>query len=238
MPDLTNRIAVITGANGATGQAVARRFLAAGARLVLIDRSKGRLSAAFPELDASSDHILIDAVDVSDPAVMQWVVQQTVEHFGRLDILVNTVGGIRPWTALHQTPIEVWDELMTVNARTVFVACQAAIPVMMEQGYGKIINFASRAALSGGANAAAYSAAKSAVLRLTESMAAELKFAGINVNCVIPGRIDSPQNRQSMPQKDPSQFVAPESLAEVVLFLASDAARDIHGAAIPVYGRS
>ena len=238
MPELTNRIALITGANGTTGQAVARRFLAAGARLVLIDRGKGRLSVAFPELDASSDHILIDSVDVSDPAVMQWVVQQTVEHFGRLDILVNTVGGIRPWTALHQTPIEAWDELMSVNARTVFVACQAVIPVMLEQGYGKIINFASRAGLSGSANASAYSAAKSAVLRLTESMAAELKSSGINVNCVIPGRIDSPQNRQSMPQTDPSLFVAPESLAEVILFLASDAARDIHGAAIPVYGRS
>ncbi len=238
MAELTNRIAIITGANGTTGQAVARRFLAAGARLVLIDRGRGRLSAAFPELNDSSDHILIDAVDVSDPAVMQWVVQETVEHFDRLDILVNTVGGVRPWTALHQTPIEVWDELMNINARTVFVACQAVIPVMLEQGYGKIVNFASRAALSGGANASAYSAAKSAVLRLTESMAAELKSAGINVNCVIPGRIDSPQNRQSMPQTDPSLFVSPESLAEVILFLVSDAARDIYGAAIPVYGRS
>ncbi len=238
MPELTNRIAVITGANGNTGRAVARQFQAAGARLVLLDRGKGRLSATFPELEASSDHILIDAVDVGDPGVMQWVVRQTVEHFNRLDILVNSVGGVRPWTALHQTPVEVWDELMTLNARTVFVACQAVIPVMLEQGYGKIINFASRAALVGGANAAAYSAAKSAVLRLTESMAAELKSEGINVNCVIPGRIDTPQNRQSMPKMDPSLFVAPESLAEVVLFLASDAARDIHGVAIPVYGRS
>ncbi len=238
MPDLSNRVAVITGANGNTGRAVARRFLEAGARLVLIDRSKGRLSAAFPELDASSNHILIDAVDVGDPGVMQWVVQQAVEHFDRLDILVNTVGGIRPWTPLHLTPLEDWDNLMNVNARTVFVACQAVIPVMLEQGYGKIINFASRAGVSGGANAAAYSAAKSAVLRLTESMAAELKSAGINVNCVIPGRIDTPQNRQMLPQMEPSQFVTPESLAEVILFLASDAARDIHGVAIPVYGRS
>ncbi len=238
MPELTNRVAVITGANGNTGQAVARQFIVAGARLVLLDRSKGRLSAAFPELEASSDHILIDSVDVGDPGVMQWVVQQTVAHFGRLDILVNTVGGVRPWTPLHQTPVEVWDDLMTLNARTVFVACQAVIPVMIEQGYGKIINFASRAALNGGANASAYSAAKSAVLRMTESMAAELKSKGINVNCVIPGRIDTPQNRQGTPQTDPSLFVMPESLAEVILFLASDAARDIHGAAIPVYGRS
>ncbi len=238
MPDLSNRVAVITGANGNTGRAVARQFLAAGARLVLVDRGRGRLSATFPEMDASSDHILIDAVDVSDPGVMQWVVQQTVEHFDRLDILVNTVGGIRPWAPLHQTPLEDWDALMNLNARTVFVACQAVIPVMLEQGYGKIINIASRAGLSGGANAAAYSAAKSAVLRLTESMAAELKSNGINVNCVIPGRIDTPSNRQGMPQVDPKLLVTPESLAEVILFLASDAARDIHGAAIPVYGRS
>ena len=159
MPDLANRIAVITGAGGNLGRAVARQFLAAGARLVLVDRAKGRLSAAFPELDDSADHILIDAVDVTGPDVMQWVVRQTVDHFDRLDILVNTVGGYQSGTPLHQTPLETWDAMLNVNARTVFVACQAVIPVMLEQGYGKIINFASRAGLSGSANAAAYSAA-------------------------------------------------------------------------------
>ncbi len=238
MPDLSNRVAVITGANGSLGQAVARQFLAVGARLILIDRAKGRLSAAFPELDQSPDHILIDAVDAGDPALMQWAVQQTVDHFGRLDILVNTVGGFEARGPVHETPLDTWEKMINLNARTVFVACQAVIPLMLEQGYGKIVNVASRAGLTGSANAAAYSAAKSAVLRLTESMSAELKMHGINVNCVIPGTIDVPRNRQNRPQEDPTRWVATESLAEVILFLVSDAARDIHGAAIPVYGRS
>lgn len=238
MPDLSNRIAVITGASGNLGSAVARLFLASGARLVLIDRIKGRLSASFPELDDSADHILIDSVDVGDPGVMQWVVQQTLDHFDRLDILVNTVGGYQAGAPLHRTPLETWDAMLNLNARTVVVACQAVIPVMLEQGYGKIINVASRAGLSGSLNASAYSAAKAAVLRLTESMAAELKMGGINVNCVIPGTIDTLGNRQGNPQGDPKRWVTPESVAEVILFLASDAARDIYGAAIPVYGRS
>jgi len=109
---------------------------------------------------------------------------------------------------------------------------------MLERGYGKIINTASRAAMGGDANNAAYSVSKTAVVRLTESMAAELKDAGINVNCIMPGMIDTPQNRAAMPKADFGKWVSPEALADVILFLASDAARAINGAAIPVYGRS
>jgi NAD(P)-dependent dehydrogenase (short-subunit alcohol dehydrogenase family) len=109
---------------------------------------------------------------------------------------------------------------------------------MLEHGSGKIINMAARPGLEGKAGMAAYSASKSAVLRFTESMAAELKSQGINVNCVIPGTIDTPQNRESTPDADFSTWVTPESLADVIQFLSSEAARDVHGAAIPVYGRS
>jgi NAD(P)-dependent dehydrogenase (short-subunit alcohol dehydrogenase family) len=151
---------------------------------------------------------------------------------------VNTVGGFEAGQPLHETPLETWERMLDLNARSVFVACQAAIPALLEQGAGKIVNVSARAGLAGMANSAAYSAAKSAVIRLTESMSAELKNEGINVNCVVPGRIDTPRNRQEMPQSDFTRWVKPESLAEVILFLASDAARDIHGAAIPVYGRS
>jgi NAD(P)-dependent dehydrogenase (short-subunit alcohol dehydrogenase family) len=128
--------------------------------------------------------------------------------------------------------------MIDLNARSVFVACQAVIPTMVDQRSGKIINVAARSGLAGAARSAAYSAAKAAVIRLTESMAAELKNDGINVNCVVPGTIDTPRNRADMPKGDPSRWVTADSLAEVILFLASDAARDIHGAAIPVYGRS
>jgi NAD(P)-dependent dehydrogenase (short-subunit alcohol dehydrogenase family) len=126
--------------------------------------------------------------------------------------------------------------MLDLNARTAFVVSRAVIPGMRERGQGKIIHVASRAALKGSAKAAAYSASKSALIRLTESLAAELKRDGINVNCVLPGTIDTPQNRASMPKADRSRWVAPEAIADVILFLASDAARAIHGAALPVYG--
>jgi len=109
---------------------------------------------------------------------------------------------------------------------------------MLRQGSGKIINIAARPGLVGAANAAAYSASKSAVIRVTESLAAELRESGINVNCIVPGTLDTPQNREAMPNAEIRRWVAPESLADVILFLASAAARDIHGASIPVYGRS
>ena len=139
---------------------------------------------------------------------------------------------------LHEVPIDTWDFLLNLNARSVFIACKKVIPYMIRQGSGKIVNVAARPGLEGQAGMAAYSASKSAVIRLTESMSAELKDQGINVNCIIPGTIDTPQNREAIPEADYSKWVTPESLAEVILFLSSNAARDVHGAALPVYGRS
>ena len=118
------------------------------------------------------------------------------------------------------------------------VLSQAVVPAMLERGRGKIVHVSARAGLKGGAKAAAYSASKSAVLRLVESMAAELRHSGIHVNCVLPGTIDTPQNRESMPRADHNRWVAPAAIADVYLFLASEAARGVNGAAIPVYGRS
>jgi NAD(P)-dependent dehydrogenase (short-subunit alcohol dehydrogenase family) len=128
--------------------------------------------------------------------------------------------------------------MLNLNARTALVLSRAVVPHLLEQGSGKIVHVAARAALKGGANSAAYSVSKSAIMRLVESMAAELRHKNINVNCVLPGTIDTPQNRQDMPNADHSRWVPPEAIADVMLFLASDAARAVHGAAVPVYGRS
>jgi NAD(P)-dependent dehydrogenase (short-subunit alcohol dehydrogenase family) len=128
--------------------------------------------------------------------------------------------------------------LLNLNARPVFIASRAVVPTMLGQGAGKIVNVAARAALSAASNQGAYAASKSAVVRLTETMAAELRHQGINVNCVLPGTIDTPQNRQSMPKADHSRWVQPEAIADVIVFLASDAAREVNGAVVPVYGRS
>ena len=236
MFDFTGRVALVTGAGGNLGAAVARAFRAAGARTVLVDREAKRLRQIFADVQGSPDHLLFGGTDLMAPGELDGVVAQAVEVFGRLDILVNTVGGFRAGQPLHETPMETWDMLLDLNLRTTLVAARAVIPTMLAQHYGKIITIAARAAIVGAANMAAYAAAKAAVLRLTESLAAEMKHAGINVNCVLPGTLDTQQNRQERPDADFSKWVTPEAVASVILFLASDAADAVHGAAVPAYG--
>lgn len=238
MMNFTDQVVVITGASGNLGRALAHAFGQAGARLALIDRHADVLAQAFPDLVDKSDRLLIRAADLTQAAEVETAVIEIVAHFGRIDVLAHTVGGFRAGSPLHETPVTALDFLLNLNAKTVFITNQAVIPHMLRQKSGKIINLAARAGLQGQPNLAAYAASKAAVIRLTESAAAELKQSGINVNCVLPGTIDTPQNREAMPAADFSQWVKPESLADVILFLASAAARDIHGAAVPVYGRS
>jgi NAD(P)-dependent dehydrogenase (short-subunit alcohol dehydrogenase family) len=237
MFDFSGKVVIVTGSSGNLGSAVARAFLTAGANLVLVDRAADRLRENFPEIAASPDHLLAEA-DLINPAAVQNMVGAAVERFGRIDALANTVGGYRAGTPLHETPLDTLDFMLDLNARTVFILGQALAPQMIQQGYGKIVTVAARAGLEGKKNMAAYSAAKSAAIRLTESMSAELKAFGINVNCVLPGTIDTPQNRAEMPNADFGKWVSPQALADAILFLASDAARAIHGVALPVYGLS
>jgi NAD(P)-dependent dehydrogenase (short-subunit alcohol dehydrogenase family) len=234
MFDFSNRVVIVTGAAGNLGSAVARAFLSAGAKLTLVDRAADRLQRIYPDMADSPDYFFANSVDLTDADVVQTMVDETFKHFGQIDVLVNTAGGYRAGKPVHETPLETWDFMFNLNARSAFLASRAVAPHMLQQGYGKIINVAARAALSGRANMAAYSVSKSAVVRLTESMAAELKGAGINVNCLLPSTIDTPANRQAMPNADHSRWVKPEAVADVILFLASDSARPLHGAAIPI----
>jgi NAD(P)-dependent dehydrogenase (short-subunit alcohol dehydrogenase family) len=238
MFDFSNKVVMVTGATGNLGASLAQAFQTSQAKLALVDRGEHRLKQTFPDLLDSPDYLLVNCADLMDEGSVQASVSEIIQYFGRIDVLVNTVGGFRAGKMLHETPLETWDFLLNLNARSVFIAAHKVIPHMMNQGTGKIINVAARPGLEGRAGMAAYSASKSAVIRLTESMAAELKSQGINVNCIIPGTIDTPQNRESMPDADYSMWVSPESLADAILFLSSEAARDVHGAALPVYGRS
>lgn len=238
MFDFTNQVVMISGAVGNLGQVVARSFQACGAKLALVDRGEDRLKETFPDLVNSADYLLVNCADLMDEGAVEESVAESLQHFSRIDVLVNTVGGFRAGSPLHETPIETWDFLHNINARSVFIACKKVIPHMLKQGSGKIINLAARPGLEGQAGMAAYSASKAAVFRLTESMAKELKDQGINVNCIIPGTIDTSANRGANPDADFSTWVTPESLSEVILFLSCSASRDIHGAAIPVYGIS
>ncbi|HSN77100.1 MAG TPA: SDR family NAD(P)-dependent oxidoreductase [Anaerolineae bacterium] len=238
MMDLTGRVVMVTGASGNLGAAVARGFQAAGAHLALADRAADRLPSLFPDLAASPQHMLCGAVDATDPdSVQQWV-DAAIARFGRIDVLANTIGGYKAGAPTHETTLETWDFMMDLNARTAFIISRAVLPQMLRQGAGRIIHTAARAALAGTANHSAYNASKSVVVRLVESMAAEYKQQGITVNCVLPGTIDTPQNRADMPNADWSKWVPPAAIADVFVFLASDAASHVMGATIPVYGRS
>lgn len=235
MPDTSEQVVLVTGAVGNLGLAVARAFAAAGARLVLSDRSQERVNEQFADLDG--DHLLLGGVDVTDEASIADMTKRAMDHFGRIDTVVNTVGGFRAGTPVHETPMATWDLMQNLNARSVVLVSRSVVPQMVERGSGSVINIGAGIGLKGAAGMAAYSASKSAVIRITESMADELKSHGINVNCVLPGTLDTPQNREAMPKADTSRWVQPDSLAEVIVFLASPSARDIHGVALPVYGR-
>ncbi|HEX8010797.1 MAG TPA: SDR family NAD(P)-dependent oxidoreductase [Casimicrobiaceae bacterium] len=226
---------LVTGAAGNLGRAVAQAFFERGANLVLLDRRREDLTQAY---QSASERRLLAAANLLDQAEVDAAVASAIERFARIDVLCNVAGGFRMGAPVHETPDEVWQSLLDLNARSVLTTARAVVPRMLAAGSGKIVNVAAMAALAGKAHMSAYSASKSATIRLTESMASELRDRGINVNCVLPSIIDTPQNRAAMPEADPRRWVAPAALAEVIVFLASDAARAIHGAAIPVVGLS
>lgn len=237
MDDFGQRVVLVTGGTGNLGQAVIRIFLAAGERVAAVVRKPADAATVFGA-DVPAERCLAVVGDLTDESSVAGIARQTIDAYGRIDVLVNTAGGIRAGTPLHETPVEEWDYMMNLNARTTFLMSRAVIPYMLERKQGKIISVAARAALKGTAKHGAYNASKMAVIRLTETMSAELKSRGINVNCILPGSIDTPANRAETPDADFSKWVHPQSLAGVIFFLASPAAADIHGAAIPVYGRS
>lgn len=223
------KICLITGAAGNLGRAVAAAFSAAGASLILMDLHKEHLQSAYGVEGAGRKFAPADLRDAQSVA-------RALPAGTRIDILCNIAGGFRMGQPVHETTDDTWDLMLGLNAKSVINCARAVVPGMLAAGRGKIVNIAALAGLSGKANMGAYTASKSAVIRLTESMSAELRDKGINVNCILPSTIDTPQNRTDMPKADPRRWVAPEALADVVLFLASDAARAIHGAAIPVAG--
>lgn len=229
------RTVMITGAAGNLGKAVAAAFSAAGAQLVLVDRSAELLQVAFGQEGASR---LFVPTDLLDAAQTKAALDIAVARFGHVDALCNLAGGFRMGEAVHETSDATWDFLLDLNARSLLNMARAVVPHMLARGSGKIVNVGAFAAQRGVAQMGAYTAAKSSVIRLTEAMAAELRERGINVNCVLPTVIDTPENRAAMPDADPARWVAPADLANVIVFLASDAARAIHGAAVPVTGLS
>jgi NAD(P)-dependent dehydrogenase (short-subunit alcohol dehydrogenase family) len=235
MLDFTGKTALITGAAGNLGRAVAAAFAARGARLALLDISADGLDRAYPGED---DNRLKCAVDLLQPEAVAQAVAAARERFGAIDIAAAVAGGFHMGEPVHELPSDAWARMMDMNARTLLNTAGAVVPVMLDQGGGKIVTIGANAARQGMAAMGAYIAAKSAVIRLTESLSAELREKGINVNCVMPSIIDTPENRSAMPDADSGKWVAPEKLANVILFLASDEASAMHGACVPVVGLS
>jgi NAD(P)-dependent dehydrogenase (short-subunit alcohol dehydrogenase family) len=233
--DFANQTVVVTGAAGNLGQAVANAFGDAHANLVLVNRGAERLKSVFGQ---EAENRALVAADLLDRTQVQRVIDTARERFGGIDVLCNIAGGFRMGETVHETSDQTWTFLFDINVRTLLNAVRAAVPVMLEAGGGRIVNVGAFAARKGVAMMGAYCAAKSVVIRLTEAMSAELRDRNINVNCVLPTTIDTPENRASMPDADPARWVAPADLAETILFLASDGARAIHGAAVPVAGLS
>ena len=220
MSDFTGKKVLVTGAAGVLGRAVAEAFHARGAAVLGVD---------IAEDDAPWNTIVADLIDPQGA-------RQAVAEAGDIDILANIAGGFAMGDDVAGTGDETWDFMMNLNARTVLNTCRAAAPGMVARGGGKIVNIGARGALRGTALMGAYIASKSVVIRLTETLSDELKRSGVNVNCILPSIIDTPRNRADMPKANFDHWVPPGQIAEAVLFLASPAARSIHGAAIPVEG--
>jgi NAD(P)-dependent dehydrogenase (short-subunit alcohol dehydrogenase family) len=233
--DFADRTVIVTGAAGNLGRAVATAFAERGANLVLVDLKEEALARAY---GSGSEKRLFAPANLLDAAQAESVAQRAVERFGRIDVLCNLAGGFRMGEPVHATSASTLDFLLDLNVRTLIHMSHAVVPRMLAAGGGKVVNVGAFSAQKGAARMGAYVAAKSAVIRLTEAMAAELREEGVNVNCVLPTIIDTPENRNAMPDVDPSRWVAPADLANVIAFLASDAARAIHGAAVPVTGLS
>ena len=221
--DFEGRVVIVTGAAGALGSAVATHFSDRGATVAGLDVIE-------------RDDII--ACDLFDQTSCRSAVDLVLKSHQKVDVLANVAGGFAMGDAVHETEASTWDLMHKLNTGSVVHMAAATVPAMLATGGGKIINVAARAGLRGAATMGAYVASKSAVIRLTETMAEELKEQGINVNCVLPSLIDTPTNRDAMPDEDFSRWVTPHSIAQVIAFLASDAASDVHGAALPVEGLS
>ena len=228
------RAVVVTGAFGHLGLAVARTFRDQGAVLALLGHTRppAQTGAEFPP-----PHCVVGGIDLTQAASAGTAMETVRATLGAIDVLVNIAGGFR-WQTLEQGDVEGWDAMFAMNLKTAVVSTKAALPQLLESPAARIINVgAGAAARPAGAGMGAYTAAKAGVHKLTESLAQELKDRGITVNAVLPGIIDTPQNRADMPNADFSRWVRPEAFASVIAFLASDEAAAVTGALLPVYGR-
>ena len=239
MMNFHDKIVLVTGGTGGLGREVTMAFLEAGATVVVTYIHAEEFAAVVSAAERTGGTPPGGAaVDVTDAAAIEKVVTDIVAKHGRLDILVNTVGAYAGGTSLWEADPRTYDTMLQLNLKAGFVLARAIVPVMIRQNRGWIVNVASKAASDHAAGGALYEASKAAALALFDSLAADVKAHHINVNSVLPSIIDTAANRKAMPGADFAKWPKPEEIARVILFLCSEDARVIHGAAIPVYGKS
>jgi len=228
----------VAGGTGGLGQAVSLAFLEQGARVIVTYRNQKEFDVLTGAAGQHSSLLEGDNTDVTDEAAVKQLIDRILSEHGRLDALVNAVGGYAGGVALWQLESKVFDQMLALNLRSGYVLSRAVVPAMLKQKSGVVINVASKAAFDHAGGAAAYVASKAAAVAMMESLAADLKGTGVRVNSILPSIIDTETNRKAMPNADFAQWPKPEDIARVVLFLCSDDAKLIQGAAIPVYGNS
>jgi NAD(P)-dependent dehydrogenase (short-subunit alcohol dehydrogenase family) len=231
-------VALVAGGTGGLGRSVSLAFLEEGASVVVTYRSQQEWDALRIAANPNATRLDGHSVDVTDEAAVRQLIEKILAKHGRLDALVNTVGGYAGGLKLWEMETKVFEQMLALNLRSGYALSRSAVRAMLKQGRGAIVNVASKAALDHAAGAAAYAASKAAAVAMLDSLAADVKGSGVRVNTILPSIIDTEANRKAMPKADFSKWPKPQDIARVILFLCTDEASVIHGAAIPVYGES
>jgi NAD(P)-dependent dehydrogenase (short-subunit alcohol dehydrogenase family) len=227
---MQSKVVLITGANGGLGTYVTQAFLNAGATVIGTSRK-------IQQSDFNNPNFTALPAEISSGEGAKLLVERVVARFGRLDILVHTVGGFAGGQSIADTDDTTFQRMFDLNLNSVFHILRATIPSLRQSGEGRFIAIGSRAALEPGVGVGAYSASKAAMVSLIRTVALENKDAGVRANVILPGTMDTPANRTSIPNADFSKWVQPAAVASLITWLTSDAGKDINGAVIPVYGR-
>jgi NAD(P)-dependent dehydrogenase (short-subunit alcohol dehydrogenase family) len=233
---LDGRVAVVTGGNRGIGQATSLALAREGAKVVVAGRNESNCEKVVAKIRASGGTAIGIRSDVSDEADVAAMVSTAIEHFKRIDVLVNNAAVNLPYRAVVDLSLDEWNRVVTTNLTGPFLCCRAVVPVMIAQRYGKIINMSSRGGRQGEAGRTPYRSTKAAIINFTECLAAEVKEHGIDVNAICPGAVDTDMMREITNGNVPSYAMPPEDIASVVVFLASDESRAITGTAIDAFG--
>lgn len=230
MTDFRDEVVLITGATGGLGEIVTRQFVDGGAHVVAVD-----LDWSHPP---ESQRVVPLKLDLTDPEQCRRAVNMTLERYRRIDMLVHLVGGYAGGMTIAATADDVWKGMLDINLHSTFNLCREVLPHLLAQQRGRIIAIGSKAGIDAAPRCGAYHVSKAAMHALIRVMALECRGSGVTVNAVLPSTIDTPGNRAAMPDADHLKWVKPHSIAQLILYLASEAAHEINGALIPIYGRA